>query len=292
MATKTPDQEKVQAHFDSSPVTVYRESELSELQAEYGRDWNVPPRMTNETFREWLLQNTKITSVKLKSRSYPALTRYVWGRDTRPVSIALSIKRFSYCCHGTALWIHGLGGKSDEIFVNTEQSEKSNDTAGLTQEAIDRAFRNMQRTSNLVYLVEKTKITMVSGKHTNRLEVRPFSLPSGHVVDVTSMERTLIDAAVRPSYSGGVSHVLEAFRLARGRISVKLLSRVLQKLDHTYPYHQAIGFYLEHGGYPQAECGIFAEIDKEFNFYLCHGLKKPAFDPRWRVFFPSNMLRG
>ena len=77
--------------------------------------------MTNETFREWLVQNTKMTLVKLKSRSYPALTRYVWGRDTQPVSLALSIKRFSYCCHGTALWIHRLGGKPDEIFVNTEQ---------------------------------------------------------------------------------------------------------------------------------------------------------------------------
>jgi hypothetical protein len=73
-----PDRDKVRAHFDSSATRVYRASEIADLQIEHGEDWKVPARMGKESFREWLLKNTELTEVKLKSRSYPALIRYTW----------------------------------------------------------------------------------------------------------------------------------------------------------------------------------------------------------------------
>jgi hypothetical protein len=50
---------------------------------------------------------------------------------------------------------------------------------------------------------------VLSGKHTGGLEVREMPLASGAKVRVTSLERTLIDATVRPGYVGGVASVLE-----------------------------------------------------------------------------------
>ena len=59
----------------------------------------------------------------------------------------------------------------------------------------------------------------------------------------TNLERTLIDATVRPVYAGGVFEVRKAYELAKEKVSVNRLAALLQKLDYTYPYHQAIGFY-------------------------------------------------
>ena len=61
----------------------------------------------------------------------------------------------------------------------------------------------------------------------------------------TNLERTLIDAAVRPVYAGGVFEVRKAYQLAKEKVSVNRLAALLQKLNYIYPYHQAIGFYLE-----------------------------------------------
>lgn len=77
--------------------------------------------------------------------------------------------------------------------------------------------------------------------------------PSGHAVEVTSLERTRVDITVRLEYSGGVPAVLQAFRLARGRISVRKLLTILRKLDYTYPYHQPVGFHLQRTGYTEAD---------------------------------------
>ena len=80
---------------------------------------------------------------------------------------------------------------------------------------------NPQRQSRLIYTVFNSRITVLSGKHTARLEVDQTKSSSGEIVPVTSLERTLIDVAVRPAYAGGVSSVLRAFELARKRISTQ-----------------------------------------------------------------------
>jgi hypothetical protein len=284
----TPDIHKIASHFDSSKVSVYRSSDLAALQLEHSEDWNVPANMGRETFRKWLLQESALIEIKLKSRFYPHLTRYTWGDNVPPVSIALSIKPFSYCSHGTALWVNGLGGMADQIFVNAEQAEKSSERPILTQVGIDRAFRNQQRMSKLIYSIKGVRITLLSGKQSGRLDVHPANTPLGNPVEVTSVERTLIDVTVRPGYAHGPASVLRAFQLARGMISVRKMCNLLQKLDYTYPYHQAIGFYLKRAGYPSSDCRMLARFGKEFDFYLCHGLRSPAFDPEWKIFIPNE----
>jgi hypothetical protein len=141
----------------------------------------------------------------------------------------------------------------------------------------------------LFYKYEENTITVLSGKHTGRNGVVSATAPSGHKVDVTSLERTLIDITVRPGYAGDVPAVLEAFRLAKNQISVSKLTALLRRLDYTYPYHQSIGFYLKRAGYPESDQLLAKREPIEFDFYLSHNLKDPDFDPEWRVFFPRSL---
>jgi predicted transcriptional regulator of viral defense system len=102
-----------------------------------------------------------------------------------------------------------------------------------------------------------------------------------YIIRVTNLERTLIDIAVRPFYSGGVHKVLEAYKRAAERVSVEQMATMLQTLDYTYPYHQAIGFYLERSGYyDDASIKLFHEFPKEFDFYLANGMKSTAYSKR------------
>jgi hypothetical protein len=241
------------------------------------------------TFIDLLLKETKMAQVTLRSSDYDDIVRYVWGKETVPIMLALSIKRAAYCSHGTAMYLHGLGGHEQTIFVNSEQSAKDPSDLDLTQEAIDRAFRNRQRTSKLVYRYRTARITVLNGKHTGRLGVERLKMPSGEEVDATSLERTLVDIVVRPAYAGGVSSVIEAFGRAHGRISTEAVLRLLKKLNHAYPYHQAIGFYMKRSGYSEADLQRLKAMGTPFHFYVGHGLKPLDFDPDFKVYFPKSL---
>jgi len=113
--------------------------------------------------------------------------------------------------------------------------------------------------------------------------------PAGELLDATKLERTLVDVAVRPVYAGGVHKVLEAYRAARERISVNLLMATLKNLGHLYPYHQAIGFYLERAGYDERALDLARRPGLEFDFYLAHGMKDTEFSTDWRLTHPRGL---
>ena len=277
---------RLQADFDSRVERVFSYSDLGSVLSPGRFHWNLPRNMGPDAFIDMLLRRTKMTKVTLKSPDYPEISRYVWGANIAPVLLALSIKPRAFCSHGSAMWIHGLGGTERPIYVNSEQSEKPANRNKLTQEAIDRAFLREQRKSKLVYKYKDTEIIVLNGKNSHRLEVERGKTPPGEEVETTSLERTLIDITVRPAYAGGISSVLEAFRIARGKASIEKLLRILNALDYSYPYHQSVGFYMKLNGYPEADLDLVRKLGAEVKFYLGHGLKDPVLEDEFKVYFP------
>jgi hypothetical protein len=158
----------------------------------------------------------------------------------------------------------------------------------LTQESLDRAFKAEPRTTSNVVEYEGTRIVKVNGRNTWQLGVTAKPRTDAGTLRVTDIERTLIDATVRPAYTGGIGVVARAFELAKETVSVNRLTAYLRKLRYVYPYHQAIGFYLERAGYDAPLLTLLEHFPIEYDFYLQHAMVSPVLNKRWRLYVPKG----
>ena len=274
--------------FDSVAVTVLKRSEISRILQENRQFWRLAQSTTCSKFIEFLVQRGRMRVVRLDFPSRPE-TRYVWG-DASLHEVLLSLRPDSFFCHYTAMQLHELTDQVPKsLYVNAEQGRKIARDTSLEQGRIDTAFARRPRVSKNSCVYEGQRIYLLNGKHTGKLGVIDSVGPNGQSIRVTDVERTLIDIVVRPMYSGGVAQVLEAFRLARERVSVNKLVGMLKKIDYVYPYHQAIGFYLEKaGGYRDSQIALLKEIEQAYDFYLAYQMKEMDYSSRWRLFFPKG----
>lgn len=149
-------------------------------------------------------------------------------------------------------------------------------------------MRPCRETKNISYFKGK-KICLLNGMFTGKLGVIEITRRNVDKINVTNVERTLIDIAVRPFYSGGVFEVLKTYRLAHGKVSINKLSAMLEKINYTYPYHQVIGFYLEKAKrYRTAQINLMNKFDKKYDFYLTHQMTKRSYSKKWRLYFPEG----
>jgi len=273
-----------------STKTVFAEQELSRLFYDQRREGMFARHTTFLELLAFLTAHDHLLTVKLRCKRYQqTITRHSLGNPS-PFELACSLRKAGYLSHGSAAGLHGLVKKNaTTLYVNVEQSAKPRGAKALTQTAIDQAFSRRQRKSNLTFTYEELTVTVLSGKHTARFGVETTKGPSSELLPATSLERTLVDIAVRPAYAGGVPSVLEAYRNAKDRVSVTAIVRVLETLDYTYPYVQSIGFLMQLAGYPQEQLDALKSQISEFNFYLDYGLKSPRYDGSWRLFYPDEL---
>ncbi len=280
----------VSATLDEQERRVFRSQDLQKLFQQHRDEWGILSPVTWKSFLEFLENDLGLKKITLKGPKYQQrFVRYLW-REPTALEVAASLRSTAYLCHASAVFVHGLTRKLPSIlYVNYEQSEKPKPTGELTQANVDRAFRSKQRESAFAFAYEKFTIVLLSGKNTDHLEVQNLSIASGIKAPVTSLERTLIDIAVRPAYAGGVQQVLDAYRRAKAKVSIPKLLATLHELDHVYPYHQAIGFYMERAGYPRNQLSRLKDLGLDLTFYLAHNMREKERNDSWRLYHPKGM---
>ena len=276
-------------YFSGLPSHVFRRSDLSTI-LETNKDfWRLSNSMGAQKFIQLLLEKTALQEITF---AFPARreTRYIWG-DVPFLVVVASLKSEGFFSHYTAMQLHDLTDQiPTTIFLNQEQPPKYVDhDAILSQESIELAFQQLPRKSNNIATVGEYHICLLNGKHTGRAGVAWIDLPDGYKLPLSSLERTLIDITVRPAYSGGVQEVMQAFARAKEKVSVNLMMALLQKMEFVYPYHQAIGFYLERTGYRPEQLDLVRKFSRRYDFYLAHSMKVMEYAPQWRLFFPKGL---
>jgi|HubBroStandDraft_4_1064222.scaffolds.fasta_scaffold150758_2 hypothetical protein len=192
--------QRVAKQLSASAQHVFSASDLIEFLDDLRADGVLPKSPSSHKLHQLIVDSGIVQEIKITA-TYPFESKRYHRGPFSPYELALSLKPDSYLSHGTAVYLHKLSAhEPNMIYVNKEQSPK--DSSGdLTQAGIDRAFSTKQRTSGFQLHHGRTTITLLNGKHSGRLGVVTMQGPNGEPLEVTDLERTLIDIVVRPNRS-------------------------------------------------------------------------------------------
>lgn len=284
--------ETIVKFFSGKGRRTYNFSDLEEILFENRKQWNIANSTSAHDFVSFLVENTPIQKIELDFPSSKTSVLYSWG-DASVYEVALGLEKDSYLSHFSAMYILGLTLQIPKsVFVTKEQSVKSRERDQLTQKEIDESFKKEPRLSNNFVPFKDFRIYLLHGMNSGSLGVVETYLEDKDItVKHTRLERTLIDIVVRPAYSGGIGEVLNAYEVAaEKRVSVNRLLSMLEELEYLYPYHQAIGFYMERAGvYSEKQLKMVEDLGITSNFYLVHGMRNMDFSERWKVFYPKGL---
>jgi predicted transcriptional regulator of viral defense system len=276
-------------HFDNYPKKVFDKAEVSDIYKKNRDFWRLAQSMSMGKFIDFLVKNSKLKVAKFK---FPgrSIIKYTWS-EVSLYQILVNLRPKCYFSHYTAMYFHELTEQIPKvIYVNVEQTPKPKSASLLEQSRIDNAFKGPARISSNITEYAGYEIRLLNGMFTGNNGVIEMPGPEGEALQVTDVERTLIDITVRPEYAGGVFEVLKAFRNAHQKVSVNRLAAMLRKINYTYPYHQAIGFYMDKAGvYSSSQIELLQKFDVSFDFYLAHQLDSPHYSAKWRLYLPEGL---
>lgn len=276
---------------------VLRTQDVAEVFNQQRDFWRLTKSTSLASFVRFMTEKTNLKSVRF---GFPnrEVSGYTWG-DVPLLETLLGLVENSYYSHYTAVRIHGLTEQFPKtIYLSREKSSGSavgrEQLEPFDQKAIESAFSRPPRASkNEIELKdEQVRVVLLEGAYQGNLGVTSGEIHLGGErglhLSYTGLERTLIDIAVRPFYAGGVFEVAKAFERAKDQLSVNTLAAMLQRMAFGYPYHQAIGYYLERAGYKPSLLGLFQRMPMEREFYLTHDMGKTSYSSRWRLHVPQG----
>lgn len=278
----------IAALFENMPSHAFSRIDIGKALNENRSFWRLAQSTTREKFIDYLCQKTDLNKITL---DFPGkkTTIFVWGNPSL-YEIFSAIDRRAYFSHYTAVHYHGLTEQIPSVYYLTvELSEKAMTTEKLSSEKIAEAFSKEVRESKNVARFEDAQVYLLYGKCSKKLGVESVMKTGGASLQFTSLERTLIDIAIRPNYSGGIYEVINAYKNALEKVSINKLCSMLTKLNYIYPYHQAIGFLLQRSGYESSRLQLLKRFSMSHDFYLIHGMKNPAYSKEWKLFYPQGI---
>lgn len=281
-------------HFDERSDNIFKLKDIRAILSEQRKFWRLTQATTADNFADFLQEHAKLKVVDLP---FPQRTErcYVWG-DSPLLRVLLSLRKNLYLSHYTAMRVHGLTEQSTTTIYITEERSQGSSTAHepvkLTQSEIDRAFGLPARISHNFVEYDGKKIILLNGSYTEHLGIVTDQIydEGGRELSarLTGLERTLIDITVKPAYAGGIFEVAKAFELAKERVSINKLMWMLRKLNFSYPYHQAIGYYVERAGYKPSQIDLIRRVPIEQDFYLMHEMGETRYIDDWRLAVPKG----
>lgn len=280
----------IKAFFDALGRSVFHSKDLAAIFRNQRAGWRLAQSTTLADFIAFLVKQGWLRTIRLELPNRP-LAVYTWG-DIPVLQALLHVKENSYFSHYTAMrWLGLTEQVPNTLYLSHERPGPSANRSELNQEAIDGAFRSPPRISQNIAQFGDWRVALISSAQAGDEGVVQ-DVQSGYgaptTVRFTNMERTLIDAVVRPSYSGGVGEVAKAFEMAQDRFSANALAFMLRRLDYNYPYHQAIGFYMERAGYRGRQLERFKKLPMPLDFYLTHGMDQTRYVRDWKIHVPAN----
>ncbi|WP_421893849.1 type IV toxin-antitoxin system AbiEi family antitoxin domain-containing protein [Marinoscillum sp.] len=279
--------DQIKSFFTENVGRVISTNELYNIIWAHSDQWGIASSLHHEKIASQLVAKGIIKLIELEHDSKGSKKLYApydWKDD--PLEIGAHLTRGVYFTHYTAMAIHGL---TDQIpksyFINYERPTPSV-RGEVDQDIIDKNFSKPLKRSSNIYSYHDFKFYLLQGVHTGHLGVQDFGVD--FKFSCTNLERTLIDITVRPTYSGGVTEVLEAFIRARESIDINQLLSYLKRIQYAYPYHQAIGFYMECAGYSKSHLELLKKMGINYKFYLSHGIRTPKLSSEWNIIYPNG----
>lgn len=227
-----------------------------------------------------ILKEEKVLGDKIEGYSIYGIVH----KEPNEFDYAAACSRSSHFSHYTALFFHNLTLQIPKSIYLTIERNVTHNNLIITQEKIDEAFKNKPRISSNTRNIKRNQIYIINGKNSEKI-----GIIHANGIQFTDLERTLIEIAVRPFYAGGVTQVLEAYIKAKNDVDMKKLYDYYNKFKYTYPYYQAIGFYLEKAGYKNTYILPFLKKEKPFKFYLTYNMKITSFSDKWNLFYPIGL---
>ncbi|MFV8240959.1 hypothetical protein [Aerococcus urinaeequi] len=192
--------------------------------------------------------------------------------------------KHGYFSHYTAAFLNNLTENIVKTFYYSQRTSTLNRSKNdLSQEDIDNAFSKPVKTTSNTAQYNSYKIVLLENSF------RQIGVIKKESYSYTNIEKTLLDITIRPEYSGGAFEVLNIFKNAKDKVSVNRLRAYLKKANYLYPYHQAIGLYMEKAGYNERDLNIMRTFPFDYDFYLIHNMNNKKFSNKWRVYYPSEL---
>ncbi len=270
--------------FEKSGLRVFTKQEITNILESKSAEWDLPIKYNSKVFRQDLtdfLEFKRLLIDRFEVFSY---------KKPEYLDIFQKLKRFSFFSHYTALRLHDLTEQTPyHVYVSTAR-ENTKSAEEISQHEIDAAFSKEKRKASEPISFDKYKIfirTIVCGNQdveTKQINSEEYSF----FINITNLEKTLIDAVIKPEDCGGPAEVLKAFIRSKEKVSVIKIKSIIKRLGYKYPYHQLIGFYMERAEFDEKKIKIIEEIPIHNDFYLIHG-KNEMYSSRWRLHYPNAL---
>jgi predicted transcriptional regulator of viral defense system len=284
-------QELIKENLYSDNIKAYTTFDIKNIFSINRNEWKIAGYRTADQFMSFLEKKNIIKILKLKHQSTGSIKKILTEPDASTQNIALTIKKDGYLSNYSSMQIHQLTLQIPKsIYVSFNKSLELKDIKKseneISQENIDIAFSKPQRMTSEVYRSEldNKRFYFIQKAH----KEKNIGIISNDNYSYTDLERTLIDIAVRPLYSGGVFEVLNAFEIAKENVDVNKLNTYLLKLDYKYPYHQVIGFYMTKAGYAEEKVSLFSKYLSKYDFYLTYNMSNKEYDSEWKIYYPKG----